>query len=254
MITEFQDYGINYRLEFWTTELQCHNPIDGAVNRNIWYQFKRKGIEIPFPMSDKLLNDFMAVVYKQRKLPPVEEDVVAAVIDLWESDLCSKVFVDTEGKPLLSRDDLEIVAPLVKRQPYTHGETLCAQGDAGESFWVVASGKLQGRVEHDGHVAAEFALEPGAVVGEMSTLTGVLRSATIETAESAELLEFGPEAFKALLSLHAEIPERLSELAADRAAQNREALEELAKQRDDGEEVELEQKGILRRLLRIVGR
>ncbi|MBU0740975.1 mechanosensitive ion channel [bacterium] len=254
MITAFQDYGINYRLEFWTTELQRHNPIDGAVNRNIWYQFKRKGIEIPFPMSDKLLNDFMAVVYKQRKLPPVEEDVEAAVGDLRDSDLCTKVFVDTDGNPLLSHDDLEIVAPLVKRQPYTHGETLCAQGDAGETFWVIASGKLLGRVEQDSRVAAEFELRPGAVVGEMSALTGVPRSATLTVAESSELLEFGHEAFRALLSLHEDIPERLSELAARRAAENRAALEVLARQREDGEEVQLEQKGILKRLLRMIGR
>jgi len=254
MITEFQDYGINYRLEFWTTELQRHNPIDGAVNRNIWYQFKRKGIEIPFPMSDKLLNDFMAVVYKQRKLPPVDVDIEAVVTDLWQSDLCSKVFVDTEGRPLLSHDDLTTIAPLVKRQPYTHGETVCVQGDTGETFWVIARGKLQGKVEQDGKVAAEFELPTGTVVGEMGALTGVPRSATLSVAESAELLEFGTDAFRTLLSLHEDVPERLSKLAADRADQNREALEDLAKNRDNGAEVQLEQKGILRRLLRIMGR
>ena len=254
MITEFQDYGINYRLEFWTTELQRHNPIDGAVNRNIWYQFKRKGIEIPFPMSDKLLNDFMAVVYKQRKLPPVDEDVAATMADLGASDLCTKLFVDAAGQPLLSGEDLETVAPLVKRQPFTHGETLCAQGDAGETFWVIAAGKLQGKVEQDGQVAAQFDLDPGAVVGEMGALTGVPRSATLMTTKGTELLEFGPEAFKALLSRNEDIPELLSELAAARAAENREALEALARERDNGDEVQLEQKGILKRLLRIVGR
>jgi len=254
MITEYQDYGINYRLEFWTTELQRHNPIDGAVNRNIWYQFKRKGIEIPFPMSDKLLNDFMAVVYKQRKLPPVEADVAAAAADLADSDLCAKLCVDGEGNPLISRDDLETIAPLVKRQPYTHGETVCTQGDGGETFWVIATGRLEGRVEQDGQVAASFELSPGTVVGEMSALTGVPRSATLQTAESTELLEFGAEAFKALLSLHEDIPQRLSELAAARAAENREALEAQARERENGDDVQLEQKGILKRLLRIVGR
>ncbi len=254
MITEYQDYGINYRLEFWTTELQRHNPIDGAVNRNIWYQFKRKGIEIPFPMSDKLLNDFMAVVYKQRKLPPTDVDVEATITDLWQSDLCSKVFVDTEGRSLLSRDDLTTLAPLVKRQPFTHGETVCVQGEAGETFWVIARGKLQGKVEQGGKVAAEFELPTGTVVGEMGALTGVPRSATLSVAESAELLEFGTDAFRTLLSLHEDVPERLSKLAAERADQNREALEELAKDQDNGSEVQLEEKGILKRLLRIMGR
>ncbi len=254
VVTEFQDYGINYRLEFWTNHYQRHIPIDGAVNRNIWYQFKRKGIEIPFPMSDKLLNDFMAVVYTQRKLMPEEHLQEETVRDLWDSALCSEVFVDAEGRPLISRDDLQVIAPRVKRQPYTHGETVCAQGESGESFWVIAEGRLKGKVEQDGQVAAEFALEAGAVVGEMGALTGVPRSATLTVAESATLLEFGPDAFRTLLSLHTDVPERLSELAAARAEANRESLEALARQSEDAAEVQLEQKGILKRLLRIVGR
>ncbi len=49
--------------------------IDGDVARMIWYQFKRRGIEIPFPMSDKLLNDMMAVVSHQRRLPPQDDEI-----------------------------------------------------------------------------------------------------------------------------------------------------------------------------------
>jgi small-conductance mechanosensitive channel/CRP-like cAMP-binding protein len=254
MITEFQDYGINYRLYYWTTELHRDTVISGHVNRNIWYQFKRRGIEIPFPMSDKLLNDFMTVVYNQRKLMPLTEDVERTVKDLQDSDLCSKVLVDAEGQSLLSAEDLNTVAPLVKRQPYTRGELLCGQGEAGESFWVVARGQLKGEILQDGKVAASFAIASGSVVGEMSPLTGVPRSATITVTESAELLEFGPEAFKALLALHEDLPQSLSQLAARRADQNRAALEALALQLGEGAEVQFEQKGILKRLLRIVGR
>ncbi len=254
MITEFQDYGINYRLEFWTTELHRHNPIDGAVNRMIWYQFKRRGIEIPFPMSDKLLNDFMAVVYNQRRLPPLEEDLTRTVDDLLASELCTRLLTDDQGELMLDRDDLARIAPLVRRLPFTEGETLCAQGDAGEIFWIIAAGKLRGKVEKDGHIAAEFELGPGAIVGEMSTLTCLPRSATLTTTTGTELLEFGPEAFKALLELHPDIPEKLAALAAERAAENMAALEELARNMENKQEVVLEKRGILGRLKRIMGR
>ncbi len=254
MITEFQDFGVNYRLEFWTTELHRHNPIDGAVNRMIWYQFKRRGIEIPFPMSDKLLNDFMAVVYNQRRLPPLDEDVARTVDDLLASELCTRLLTDDRGGLLLGRDDLARIAPLVRRQPYTDGEQLCAQGDEGEIFWIIAAGKLRGKVEKDGKVAAEFELGPGAIVGEMSTLTCLPRSATLTTTTGTELLEFGPEAFKALLELHPEIPDKLAELAAERTAENRVALEELARTMEDQEKVVLEKPGILGRLKKIMAR
>ena len=254
MITAFLDFGINYRLEFWTSQYHRHIPIDGEVNRRIWYRFKRAGIEIPFPMSDQLLNDFMAVVYNQRRLPPTDADTAAVVEDLLRSDLVSKLVTDADGRPLLTREDLALVAPHVRRLPFTHGETVCRQGESGEAFWVVARGRLEGRVEQNGRTVATFTLEPGAVVGEMSALTGVPRSATLTVAESTELLEFGPEAFRALLALHPQIPERLADLAAERAAANRAALEEQAARAAHTGEVTLERKGILKRLLRLVGR
>ncbi len=254
MISAYLDFGINYRLEFWSTEYQRHNPIEGAVNRHIWYQFKRRGIEIPFPMSDKLLNDFMAVVYHQRRLPPEPEDLSRTVRDLAASDLCRTLVTGADGRPLLGEEELRSLAPLIRRQPYTHGETLCTQGDTQQSFWVVASGRLGGEVRKDGETVVTFELPPGSVVGEMSALTGVPRSATIRVLESSELLEFGAAAFARLLSLNPEIPERLSALAAERAAANRAALDAMAeRRREEGEEVVLERAGILRRLLRLVG-
>jgi small-conductance mechanosensitive channel/CRP-like cAMP-binding protein len=253
MITAYLDFGINYVLTFWTTEYYRHLMINGEVNRVIWYQFKRRGIEIPFPMSDKLLNDFMAVVYNQRKLPPTVEDNSSVVHDLLTSDLVTKLVLDQERNPLLTLVDLEAVAPLVRRLKYTHGETICSQGESDETFWVLANGRLAGEVGRNNDTAIRFELEPGSVVGEMSALTGVPRSATITVSESSELLEFGPAAFHKLLTLHDEIPERLSDLAAERAAQNREALEALSKQQANNDVV-LEKAGILGRLKKIIGK
>ena len=251
-ITAYLDFGIQYELDFWTMEYHVRRQINGKVNRMIWYKFKRAGIEIPFPMSDQLLNDFMAVVYNQRRLPPLEVDLESMVDDLSRSKLCTELAVDESGEPLLSRADLEKVAPFVRRLPFTHGETLCAQGEEEETFWIVVRGKLSGAVEKDGETIVRFELGPGAVVGEMSALTGLPRSATITVAETAVLLEFPPPAFRALLALHEALPPRLSDLAAARIAANRQAMEDLARSRQDQAEVPLEKPGILRRLLRML--
>ncbi|HPF69118.1 MAG TPA: mechanosensitive ion channel family protein [Candidatus Krumholzibacteria bacterium] len=254
MIVAYLDFGINYRLEFWTREYSRRVAIEGAVNRMIWYQFKRRGIEIPFPMSDQLLNDFMAVVYNQRRLPPAPEDTARTVDDLLGSDLCTKLLTGPDGAPLLGRDELAAAAGLVRRQLYTRGETLCVENTPGEEFWVVVRGRLQGEIRRGNEAAAvTFDLGPGAVVGEMGALTGVPRSATIHVGESAELLMFGPEAFAALLGLHPAIPERLADLAAERTARNHEAFEALARELAAGADVQLERDGILRRLRRMVG-
>jgi len=254
MITGFLDFGINYRLDFWTTQFYKHSVIDGDVNRMIWYQFKRRGIEIPFPMSDKLLNDFMAVVYNQRRLEPEDRELAARIDDLLGSDLCTKLVVGDDGRPLLDREALARIAPLVRRLPYTRGETVFVQGEPGDTFQVVVRGRLAVRVAQDQDVAAEFALGPGAVVGEMSLMTGAPRSATVTATESAELLEFGPAAFRAMLALRDEIPEALATLAAERAAQNRATLDRLSQEHEAAADAVVERHGILSRLLAMIGR
>jgi small-conductance mechanosensitive channel/CRP-like cAMP-binding protein len=253
-IVGFLDFGINYQLEFWTTRFHMHEPIDGEVNRMIWYQFKRRGIEIPFPMSDKLLNDFMAVVYNQRRLEPEDRELAARVDDLLGSDLCTKLVVDAEGRPLLDREALSRVAPLLRRLPYAQGETVFVQGEAGDTFHVVVRGELAVRVAGDERIAAEFTQRPGAVVGEMSLMTGAPRSATVTVRESAELLEFDLAAFRAILALRDEIPEALATLAAERAAQNRATLDRLSQERDAEAGAGTARQGILRRMLSMIGR
>ena len=254
VITEYLDFGINYRLIFWTTDYSRHIFIDGEVNRKIWYQFKRRGIEIPFPMSDVLLNDFMAVVYNQRRIPPTAADNSDMVRNLAQSKLVTDLVVDEQGEPLLTNEDLHRLAPLVHRRLYTSNETLCTQDEFGETFWVLQSGRLDGAIEQDGQKVVSFELKPGAVIGEMSVLTGAPRSATITVADSATILEFDLEAFGVLLGLHDDLPQRLSELAAERAAENRVALEELARSRAADNDIVLEQASILGRLMRFVKR
>lgn len=253
LIASFADYGINYRLFFSTNQYHLRGGINGQVCRHIWYKFKRRGIEIPFPMSDKLLNDVMAVVNNQRNLAPEEQVVTSTVRDLLASDLRAKLVVDGNGAPLLDEDDLRKVAPLVRRELWTHGETVMRQGDDGETFYVIATGKLDGVVNLGaGQPSTLFQVGPGAVVGEMSLLTGAHRGATLTTAVGCELLAFDREAFVVLLGLRPEVPERLAALAAARQAANAVAADAARqaaadKGEDDGKE------GILRRLLSFLG-
>ncbi len=225
---EFKDFGINYELRIWTSQHQRRTPISGEVNRMIWYQFKRRHIEIPFPMSDKLLCDFMEVVNHQKHQPPAEREAARRVRALQRSDFLTRLFVDAAGQPLLAEADLAQLAPLLRFVRYTAGETIFRQGDTGESCYVIAGGKLRGRVEYqDSTPPADFDLPAGALCGEMSLVTGLPRTATLTAPEEVELLEISMEAFARLLALRPELPERLASLVADRAAQNAQNYERL---------------------------
>jgi len=253
LLTSFQDFGINYVLRFWTHEYHKRQSIDGHVARMIWYQFKRRGIEIPFPMSDRLLDDFMTVVAQQRHLPPEDDELTRCIADLKTSDFCTRTLVDADGKPLLQDEDLRQVAPRIRRNRYTVGETLFAQGDPGDTCYVVTKGRLHGCMEYDdATLPIEFQVGPGALLGEMSLMTGLPRTATITVTEEAELLEIPEDAFTSLLILHPEVPTVLSQLVAERAATNAAALERLKSIAAEDLAQTLKQENILKRFLRMI--
>jgi CRP-like cAMP-binding protein len=196
----------------------------------------------------------MAVVSHQRRLPPRDDEIARRVIDLKASDFCTRILVDAEGNPLLQDEDLRQVAGKMRRMRYTAGETLFSQGDPGDTCQVVVSGHLQGRVEYeDATQTVEFQLGPGALLGEMSLMTGLPRTATVYVREEVELLEIPQNAFACLLGLHPEIPVVLSQLVADRAAKNTAALERLKSITSEDLAQTLRQDNILQRFLRIIG-
>jgi small-conductance mechanosensitive channel/CRP-like cAMP-binding protein len=251
-ITGFKDFCIEYVLRFWTTKYEQHVAIDGQVMRMIWYKFTRRGIEIPFPMSGRLLGNFMEAVHAQQFEMPLARDIEAVVDDLLTSNFGRQLMADAEGLCLLSRDELRTVARHVKRTRFTQGEFLMHQNDTGEQFYVLVTGTVHGAIANTDHdKPVEFDLSSGALFGEMSLLTGLPRSATMSAATDCELLEFDRTAFTCLLSLRDEIPQVLSDLAAARAAQNAESLKNL--KASAVVSPELARDGILHRLKRMLG-
>jgi len=220
--------------------------------RMIWYKFTRRGIEIPFPMSGRLLGNFLEAVHAQKFEKPLASEIERSADDMARSDFGRKLMADAEGVCMLSRDELRAVARNVKRTRFTHGETLMRQGDDGESFYILVQGKVKGSIANsDAAQPIEFELPPGALFGEMSLLTGLPRSATMTAVTNCELLEFDRTAFAHLLSLREDIPRVLSDLAASRAAQNAESLEKL--KASAVVPPDLARDGILHRLKRMLG-
>ncbi len=258
-VTGFKDFCIEYVLRFWSKQYERRTMVEGHVMRMIWYKFTRRGIEIPFPMSGRLLDNFMQAVHAQRFEKPLPSEIERCVDDLLSSDFGRKLLAGPDGVCLLGRDELKAVSKDVKRTRFTHGEVLMRQNEEGESFYVLVRGTVQGRIEPPLSTAGgggptrpiEFELQPGAVFGEMSLLTGLPRSATMTAVANCELLEFDRAAFADLLSLREEIPRVLSDLAAARAAANAQSLEQLRASGVVGPEPPRD--GILRRLKRLLG-
>ncbi|MBN2316808.1 MAG: mechanosensitive ion channel [Sedimentisphaerales bacterium] len=251
-VTGFKDFCIEYVLRFWSKQYEQYIMIEGHVMRMIWYKFSRRGIEIPFPMSGRMLGNFMEAVHAQQFEMPLASEIERCVDDLLRSDFGCKLMADAEGVCLLSRDELKAVARSVKRTYFTQGEVLMHQNDTGESFYVLIRGKLHGSISNpDVSRNVEFDLGTGTLFGEMSLLTGLPRSATITAVTHCEVLEFDRTAFTCLLSIQEEILHVLSDLAAARTAENAEALEKLRAIADIPSD--LTRDGIMNRLKRMLG-
>ena len=254
-VTEFKDFGINYRLRFWSNTYHDRTPIEGDVARMVWYKFKRRGIEIPFPMSDKLLNDFMEVVNHQRTQPPEERELDRRVNDLMRSEFMSRILVDAAGAPLVTRDELRSMARQMRHALFTRGETLFRQGDGGESCYVLVRGRVRGEIVQPGVTEpVRFTRDIGSMIGEMSLITGQPRTATITFDDETELLEIPGEAFTHLLSLRKEIPEILSHVVAARSAANAQTLEKLRAGAPGAPQPVIKRETILKRFLHLIQR
>ncbi|MBI5211373.1 MAG: MFS transporter [Elusimicrobia bacterium] len=93
---------------------------------------------------------------------------------------------------------LASVASLMEERHLYAGETLFAEGDAGDSIYLICEGRV--RIMAGGKEAAE--LGPRDHIGEMSLLDGQPRSATAVVAQDARLLRLGGESFRHLLVAH----------------------------------------------------
>jgi small-conductance mechanosensitive channel/CRP-like cAMP-binding protein len=253
-VLDYKSYGIGYELRIWLSDYPGRNPIMGEVRRHIWYQFDRRGIQIPYPVTDQVLNDFMERTIVPPTTPAEDPESKRRAAGLLQSDFARKVLQGADGRPLVPEPELEAWAGRLPGLRYGRDEVVFRQGDPGDCCYVVLSGALQGRIHHrESGQSTTFDVAAGAVVGEMSLMTGLPRMAEVQVKESAELLRISAPEFAELLGKHAGLVEQMSQLVAERAQQNRKQYEELTAAGAQAMDQAISRDGILRRFWRLLG-
>lgn len=254
MVLEFKSYGVGYELRFWLDQYALREPVQGEIRRQIWYQFRRAGIQIPYPVSDQVLNDFMERAIVPAPPPDGDPEARRRAAGLLNSDFARQVLQGADGQPLVPEAELAEWAGRLQSEGYGRGEILYRQGDAGDSCHVVLSGRLTGTIRHrEAGKETTFEVGPGAVIGEMSLLTGLPRMAEVKVAESAELLRVPADEFAELLEGHPGLLEQFSELAAVRARDNRRQFEDLMAADAPPVDQAISNEGILKRFWHLIG-
>jgi CRP-like cAMP-binding protein len=120
-------------------------------------------------------------------------------------------------------------------RPLTLGPTerLVVQGQDGGSLFVVAEGEVEVVLRRDdGTDLVVDTMGKGAVVGEMSLLTGARRSATVRALDGAVVYEVSREQYAPILSEHPELVDVLTTLMVKRLAERQERLDALGTERE----------------------
>lgn len=207
-LMDFAASSVNYRLRFWMKEYGRRWEIDSRVREAIWYHFNRAGIEIPFPMQN--------VIHHRPARPTDTEAEVRTLLDRVD-------FLKT-----LQPSEIQILVDRARLLLYAQGECVCEQGEPGEQFYIIKSGRLRVSARNpQGEVFLSKEMLPGNFFGEMALLTGEPRSATVEAIVDSELLSVDKQALRELLRTNPDVDRLISEALARRQLTTIRAREEL---------------------------
>lgn len=111
------------------------------------------------------------------------------------------------------------VCTLLNSVSYKHlkaGERLMAQGEIGDTFFIIQSGSCVATVEKDGELHPVARLREGDIVGEMAIVTGEARNANVDAETNMELWYLTRSQFDDISKKYPELRAFLTELVADR--------------------------------------
>lgn len=165
-LTSYGDFSIQYTVKYFVTDFEHIQQIESDAMDLIWYAFRREGIGIPFPIRDVRL----------RTVSADDEDRAERA----RRDEVVRILRGTDLFAPLAEDEIAWLAGQFHEAMYAGGENLVSQGDPGNSFFLIGSGRVAVWVrDAAGGESVVARLEPGGYFGEMSLLTGAPRTATV---------------------------------------------------------------------------
>lgn len=195
-LRQFADSGVEYQAKVWVDDLSGIHDILSDLRIQIWYHFQREGIEFPYPVREV-----------RRRAARTEDAETRARAVL--SRLRSVPFFEA-----LPEDVLAVLARDAGCVAYGAGERVVLAGEPGDTCYVVDEGTVAVLVS-DGKAERQVAvLEPGALFGEMSLLTGEPRTATVRALGDARLVAVGSTSLRTALERAPDLANRLAEVAA----------------------------------------
>jgi CRP-like cAMP-binding protein len=205
-MVDFNDHSITYNLYFYITQIERHELIEDRVRTNLWYQLKRAGLSVPFPIRN---------ITVQHEADDREERRNQVMLEARVAALSLIPFLDP-----LDEYEREELATRMREDHYGVGETVTNQGELGDSLFFIQNGEVEvlvsgGESNRPRRVAL---LGQGDFFGELSLMTGERRSATIRTLTDAYFYVIDHHAFREVLADHPEICSQIAAILEERVS------------------------------------
>ena len=210
-VMDFAESAVIYEIKFWMGNHAAYNDVCDAIRTNIWYEFKRQRIMIPFPIRTLHLER------RQKRAVPEGHDEARAIL---------------RGEPLFDcMDDaqLENVLHSARFNRYGRGERIIEEGASGDSMFIMLRGVAHVCVSRNGDDIRLGHMRSGDCFGEMSLLTGEPRSATIRAEHDCEVMEIRKEVMSEILHQSPQCLTQLSDLLAKRKLEGQGILKDALK-------------------------
>jgi small-conductance mechanosensitive channel/CRP-like cAMP-binding protein len=216
-LKEFADSAIVYEVKFWLNNYAIYSDIADAIRTNVWYEFRRQKINIPFPV---------------RTLHVERKPSAAATSD-----------GKAEAQAILRKEALfaclteEQISGLLRKSEINHfgrGEAIIEEGTEGDSMFILLRGSAHVSVTQGDNLIRVGVLRKGDCFGEMSLLTGDRRTATVRAENDCEVVEVSKAVMGELLRSSPQCLQQLSELLARRKLETEGIVKEASVSTDHG--------------------
>lgn len=185
-----------YLLYFHCTDYVSTFVIKSKLYERIWRHLRQLGLATAPAANDLWLHR-------------------AASQDVHEEDIDRLVQNTPLFAPLTEHERAELLTAVGYRV-FPADSAVVRQGEAGDSLFIIAGGRVRVSVSRRGRSREIARLGSGDYFGEISLLTGATRSATVTTVTECTLLEIDREALTPILGARPELSATLAEVEARR--------------------------------------
>jgi small-conductance mechanosensitive channel/CRP-like cAMP-binding protein len=207
-LVDFADSAVIYEIKFYMGNHARINEINDAVRTNVWYELKRQGITIPFPIR---------TLHLERKAAASMQEEYQEARAILRSEALFECLSDEQIESLVQQSQVS---------HFGRGERVIREGAEGDSMFVLLRGTAEVSISKNGTSISVATLKAPDCFGEMSLLTGEHRTATVRAQTDCQVMEIGKPVMAELLRASPDCLERLSELLANRKMETEGLLKE----------------------------